>query len=142
MESYTYKLQKYFSGISFTNFYHLEIYCYIHNVSAQFVLRQMFLIELESLHRISNWTLYLLHGVDCSNSVNHSWVQGLLSYSKYSVGFFFGGGVLMGWSQNDREEYWRISVLKSLKEAVYMLGYSDLLSRLSIEMNMIWEPII
>ena len=39
----------------------------------------------------------------------------------------------------DREEHWRI---QRLKESVHMLGYNDLLSRPSIEMNTIWEPII
>ena len=38
----------------------------------------------------------------------------------------------------DREEYWRI---RSLKESAHMLGYSDLLSGPSIEMNTIWKPI-
>ena len=36
----------------------------------------------------------------------------------------------------NREEHWRI---RHLKEAVNMLGSSDLLSRPSIEMNTIWE---
>ena len=31
---------------------------------------------------------------------------------------------------------------RRLKEAAHMLDYVDLLSRLSIEMNAIWEPII
>ena len=39
----------------------------------------------------------------------------------------------------DREEHCRI---RCLKEAAYMLGKSDLLSRPSIEMNMIWELLI
>ena len=39
----------------------------------------------------------------------------------------------------DREEHWK---RRHLKEAAYMLGYSDILSRPSIEMNTIWEPII
>ena len=39
----------------------------------------------------------------------------------------------------DREEHWRI---RRLIESAHMLGYSDPLSRLSIEMNTIWEPII
>ena len=34
----------------------------------------------------------------------------------------------------DRDEHWRI---RRLKESAHMLGYSDLLSRLSIEMNTI-----
>ena len=42
------------------------------------------------------------------------------------------------WNLRDREEDWRI---RYLKEAEHMLGCSDLLSRLSIEMNTIWEPI-
>ena len=36
-------------------------------------------------------------------------------------------------------EHWRI---RCLKESAHMLGYNDLLSRLSIEMNTIWELII
>ena len=39
----------------------------------------------------------------------------------------------------DREEHWRI---KCLKESAHMLGFIDLLNRPSIEMNIIWEPII
>ena len=39
----------------------------------------------------------------------------------------------------DRDKHWRI---RCLKESTHMLGYSDLLSRPSIEMNTIWEPII
>ena len=39
----------------------------------------------------------------------------------------------------DREEHWRI---RRLKELAHILGYNDLLSRPSIEMNTIWEPII
>ena len=38
-----------------------------------------------------------------------------------------------------REEHWRI---RHLNESAHMLGYSNLLSRQSIEMNTIWEPII
>ena len=39
----------------------------------------------------------------------------------------------------DREGHWK---RRRLKEAAHMLGYVDLLSRPSIEMNTIWEPII
>ena len=39
----------------------------------------------------------------------------------------------------DRDEHWRI---RHLKESAHMLGYNDLLSRPSIELNTIWEPII
>ena len=39
----------------------------------------------------------------------------------------------------DKVEHWRI---KCLKESVHMLGYNDLLSRPSIELNTIWQPII
>ena len=38
----------------------------------------------------------------------------------------------------DREEHWK---RRRLKEAAHMLGYVDLLRRLSIQMNTIWEPI-
>ena len=38
----------------------------------------------------------------------------------------------------DRVDHRRI---RRLKESTYMLGYNDLLSRLSIELNTIWEPI-
>ena len=38
----------------------------------------------------------------------------------------------------DREEHWKT---RRLKEPAHMLGYVDLLSRPSIEMNTIWEPI-
>ena len=39
----------------------------------------------------------------------------------------------------DRAEHWRI---RRLKESAHMLGYNDLLSRPSIELNTIWESII
>ena len=39
----------------------------------------------------------------------------------------------------DRAEHWRI---RRLKESAHMLGYNDLLSRPSIELNTIWELII
>ena len=39
----------------------------------------------------------------------------------------------------DWAEHWRI---RRLKESAHMLGYNDLLSRPSIELNIIWEPII
>ena len=39
----------------------------------------------------------------------------------------------------DRAEHWRI---RRLKESTHMLGYNDLLSRPSTELNTIWEPII
>lgn len=32
-----------------------------------------FSVELGNLHRISNGALYLIHGVECSCSVNHDW---------------------------------------------------------------------
>ena len=37
----------------------------------------------------------------------------------------------------DRAEHWRIG---RLQESAHMLGYNDLLSRPSIELNTIWEP--
>ena len=39
----------------------------------------------------------------------------------------------------DRAEHWRI---RHLKESAHMLCYNNLLSRPSIELNTIWEPII
>ena len=39
----------------------------------------------------------------------------------------------------DRAEYWKI---RCLIEVVHVLDYNDLLSRPSIEMNTIWEPLI
>ena len=39
----------------------------------------------------------------------------------------------------DWAEHWRI---RRLKESAHMLGHNDLPSRLSIELNTIWEPII
>ena len=39
----------------------------------------------------------------------------------------------------DRVEHWRI---RCLKESAHMLHQIDLLSRPSIELNTIWEPII
>ena len=52
------------------------------------------------------------------------------------------GNLLLLWDKVkiiDREEYWK---RRHLKEAAHMLGYVDLVSRPSIEMNTIWEPII
>ena len=48
-----------------------------------FDLLQVFHVELWGLHRTLNWSLYLINGVDFSNSVNPDRVQ-VLSYSKYS----------------------------------------------------------
>ena len=49
-----------------------------------YVLQPFSIVKLGSPHRISNWTSYLnSRGLDCSNSVNHDWLQ-VLSYSKYS----------------------------------------------------------
>ena len=39
----------------------------------------------------------------------------------------------------DRAEHWRI---RRLMESAHMMGYNELLSRPSIELNAIWEPII
>ena len=39
----------------------------------------------------------------------------------------------------DRAEHWRI---RRLKESAHKLGYNDLRSRPSIELNTIWEPTI
>ena len=39
----------------------------------------------------------------------------------------------------DRKESWKV---KRLKEVTHMLSNNDLLSRISIEMNTIWEPLI
>ena len=52
------------------------------------------------------------------------------------------GNHLLLWDEAeiiDRAEHWRI---RRLKESAHMLGYNDLLSRPSKEMNTIWEPII
>ena len=40
---------------------------------------------------------------------------------------------------NDRAKHWRI---RRLKETAHVLGYNDLLSWPSMEMNTIWEPIV
>ena len=39
----------------------------------------------------------------------------------------------------DWAKHWRV---RCLKESAHMLGYNDLLSRPSIELNTIWEPVI
>ena len=52
------------------------------------------------------------------------------------------GNILSLWDEVkiiDMEEHWKI---RHLKEAVQMLGYSDLFSKPSMEMNMIWQPLI
>ena len=53
------KLDKFYQSIQ-TCFY---LYCYIHNVLAHafFGFLQMFLVELRSLNRTSNQTLYSIH---------------------------------------------------------------------------------
>ena len=77
-------------------------------------------------------------GVACSDSVSHNRVQVFLYITR-----------LEDWTCNlqmivsleiiDRAEHWRI---RHLKESAHILGYNYLLSRPSIEMNTIWEPII
>ena len=47
---------------------------------------QMIHVDLGSAHRTSNRIFYLIHGLDCSNSVNHERVQ-VLSYCKKSLLF-------------------------------------------------------
>ena len=53
--------------------YCLHLYCYFHNVSADMSsgLLQVF-VELGNLHRTSNYVLYWIHGVACSDSVSHN----------------------------------------------------------------------
>ena len=82
--------------------------------------------------------------VACSDSVNHNRVQVLRTPVLLRA-------CSQDWTCNlqmivslevemiDREEHWKI---RRLKESAHMLGYSDPLSRPSIEMNTIWEPII
>ena len=50
---------------------------YIHNVSVDMSsgFLQVFLVKLGCLHGISNYILYLIYGVTCSDSVNHNRVQ-------------------------------------------------------------------
>ena len=54
----------------------LHLDCYIHNVSAEMSsgLLQVFLVKLDSLHGTSNHVFYLIHGVTCSDSINHNQV--------------------------------------------------------------------
>ena len=63
--------------------YWLHLYYHTQNVSADmfFSILLVFHVELGSLHRIFNRTLYLNPRVDCSNSVYCDWVQ-VLSYNK------------------------------------------------------------
>ena len=76
----------------------LTSYCYNHNVSADmsFDLLHAFHVELSSLLRTWNWTLYLIHGVDCFISLNHDWAQ-VLNYNKY---FFVILTCSWDWSYN------------------------------------------
>ena len=53
--------------------------------------------------------------------------QGTNAYNRYAM------------CHVDRAEHWRI---RRLKESPHMLGYNNLLSRPSIELNTLWEPII
>lgn len=39
----------------------------------------------------------------------------------------------------DKEEHWRV---RNLKESVHMVAYEDLLSRPSVEINTVWEPLL
>ena len=77
------------------DFYHLEyldycfhLHCYTLSVLANvsFGLHQVFYVELRSLYRTLNWTLYLIQRVDCSHSIKHDWVQ-VLSYCRYPLLF-------------------------------------------------------
>ena len=70
------------------------------NVSADafFSPLQIFQVELGCLHGNSNQTLYLIHGVECSNFVSLNWV---LNYSWYSL--LFSSVVI----QETPEEDWR-----------------------------------
>ena len=54
------------------------IYCDFQNVLADMSsgLLQVF-VELGNLHETSNYVLYWIHGVTCSNSVSHNRVQAL-----------------------------------------------------------------
>ena len=52
------------------------------------------------------------------------------------------GNHLLLWNEVemiDRAEHWRI---RRLKESAQMLGYNNLLSKASIKLNIIWQPII
>ena len=53
--------------------YCLHLYCYFYNVSAEMssgLLRVFF--ELGNLNGTSNYVLYWIHGVSCSDSVSHT----------------------------------------------------------------------
>ena len=67
--------------------YCFHLHCYTYNVSADmsFDFLQVFHVKLRSLLRTSNWTVYLIQGEDCSNSVNNDRIQ-VLNY-KYSLLF-------------------------------------------------------
>ena len=53
--------------------------------------------------------------------------------------FFSSAHILLLCKIIDRTGHWRI---RRLKESVHMLDYNELLSRPSIKLNAIWEPII
>ena len=70
----------------------------------------------------------------CQGEVNKSGMADLIWKEK--------GNNLPLWDEVriiNREERW---IIRCLKEAAHMLGFSDLLRRPSIEINMIWEPFI
>ena len=94
-------------------------------------------------------------GVACSDSVSHNRVQVLRIpvFSKKAVirgeieksgiaDHIWKGNHLSLWDEVeiiDRAEHWGI---RHHKESAHTLGYNDLLSIPSKEMNTIWEPII
>ena len=75
-----------------------------------------------------HWKAVVRGEIEKSDMVDHIWKE--------------KGNYLPLWDEVeiiDRAEHWRI---RRLKESAHMLGYNDLLSRPSIEINTIWELII
>ena len=59
-------------------FFSFSDYClhlYFHNVSADMLSGLQVFVELGNLHGTSNYVLYWIHGVTCSDSVSHNRVQ-------------------------------------------------------------------
>ena len=75
-----------------------------------------------------HWKAVVRGEIEKSGMADHTWKE--------------QGNHLRSWDEVeiiDRAEHWRI---RRLKESAHMLEYNDLLSKPSIELNTIWEPII
>ena len=75
-----------------------------------------------------HWKAVVRGEIEKSDMANHIWKE------KGNHHPLWGKVEMIDWA-----EHWRI---RRLKESAHMLGFNDLLSRPSIQLNTIWEPII